>query len=79
MSPSVLFHPSYSSCGQEYLVLDLISDLFATVHTVEVVVHSSCGVLTALEHSLSYRPWYHNRFESISLLGFYVLSVVNRD
>lgn len=79
MPPSVLFHLSYSSCGGEYIVLDLVSDFFAAVRTLEVMLHSSYDTLAAVEHGLSYRPWYHNHFESVSLLGFYILSLVNRD
>lgn len=65
--------------GGKYLVLDLISALFTAVHTPEVTVPSSYGVLAAIKHSLSYGPWYHNRFESVSLLGFHILPLVNRD
>lgn len=77
--PSVLFHHSHSSCGGEYLVLDLISDLFTAVHTPKVNAHSSYGLLAAVKHSLSHRPWYHNHLESVSLLEFYILSLINRD
>lgn len=77
--PSVLFHHSHSSCGGEYLVLDLVSDLFTAVHIPKVNAHPSHGLLAAVKHSLSYKPWYHNHLESVSLLELYILSPVNRD